>query len=69
MWLSNNRGKELFLVLLKTLFLIVGLNIFLSSLFNVIKLEFKKNNLESEMNLNIQKVKYDQSFQFDFDIY
>ena len=64
MWLSNNRGKELFLVLLKTLFLIVGLNIFLSSLFNVIKLEFKKNNLESEINLNNKKLKYGQNVQF-----
>ena len=64
MWLNNNRGKELFLVLLKTLFLIVGLNIFLSSLFNVIKLEFKKNNLESEINFNNKKLKYGQNVQF-----
>ena len=69
MWLSNNRGKELFLVVSKTLFLIVGLNIFLSSLFNVIKLEFKKNNLESEINLNNKKLKFDRIVQFDLDIY
>ena len=69
MALNKNQSKDLFLVLLKTIFLIFGLNIFLTSLINGIKLEFKKNNLESEMNLNYKKLKYIQNIQFDMDIY
>ena len=51
MWINKNRNIDFFLVLLKTIFLIAGLNIFLTSLINVIILELKKNNLESEINL------------------
>ena len=69
MALNKNQSKDLFLVLLKTIFLIFGLNIFLTSLINGIKLELKKNNLESEMNLNYKKLKYVQNIQFDVDIY
>ena len=69
MALNKNQSKDLFLVLLKTIFLIFGLNIFLTSLINGIKLELKKNNLESEMNLNYKKLKYIQNIQFDVDIY
>ena len=69
MALNKNQSKDLFLVLLKTIFLIFGLNIFLTSLINGIKLELKKNNLESEMNLNYKKLKYIQNIQFDMDIY
>ena len=67
--LNKNSRENLFLILFKTLFLIIGFNIFFTSFFILINLEFKKNNMEIEMNSNIQKVKYDQSFQFDFDIY
>ena len=42
MALNKNQSKDLFLVLLKTIFLIFGLNIFLTSLINGIKLELKK---------------------------
>ena len=69
MALNKNHRKDLFLVLLKTIFLIFGLNIFLTSLINGIKLELKKNNLESEMNLNYKKLRYIQNIQFDVDIY
>ena len=69
MALNKNQSKDSFLVLLKTLVLILGLNIFLTSLINGIKLELKKNNLESEMNLNYKKLKYIQNIQFDVDIY
>ena len=67
--LNKNNRENLFLILFKTLFLIVGFNIFFTSFLILINLEFKKNNIELEMNSNIQKLKYDQSFQFDFDIY
>ena len=62
MALNKNQSKDLFLVLLKTIFLIFGLNLFLTSLINGIKLELKKNNLESEMNLNFKKPKYIQKY-------
>ena len=69
MALNKNQSKDLFLFLLKTIFLIFGLNIFLTSLINVIKLELKKNNLISEMNLNYKNLKYIQKIPFDVDIY
>ena len=68
MRLNNNRSKDLFLVLMKTIFLIFGLNIFLTSIITGIKLELK-NNLESEMSLNYKKLKYVQNIQFKVDIY
>ena len=68
MRLNNNRSKDLFLVLMKTIFLIFGLNIFLTSIIKVIKLELK-NNLESEMSLNYKKLKYLHNIQFEVDIY
>ena len=69
MALNKNSSKDLFLVLVKTIFLVLGLNIFLTSMINGIKLELKKNNLESEINLNSKKLKYVQNIQFDLDIY
>ena len=69
MWFKKNRIIYIFLFLSKTLFLIVGLNIFLTSLLTIIKIEFKKNNLESEINLNIKKLKFDKKVQFILDIY
>ena len=59
---------KIFLFLLKTLIIILGLNILLTSLVTVLKLELKKN-LESEINLNIKKLKYDKNVEFDLDIY
>ena len=55
MSLYKNRSN-IFLLLLKTLFIILGLNILLTSLFTVVKLELK-NNLESEMYINNKKHK------------
>ena len=69
MGLNKNRSKDLFLILLNTILLIFGFNIVLTSLITGIKLELKKNNLESEMNLNYKKLKYIQNIQFDMDIY
>ena len=69
MWLSKKRSKDLFIVLLKTFLFIMGLNIFLTSIFTSIKIESKKNNLESEMNKNIKRLKYNQITQFYLDIY
>ena len=69
MWLNQKRSKDLILVLLKTFFLIVGLNIFLTSLFTIIKLDLKKDNLESEINFNMNKIKFTQNNQFSLDIY
>jgi len=66
---NKNRSKYLFLVLLKTIFLIFGFNLLITSLITVIKLELKNNNLESEMNLNYKILKYAQNNQFDVDIY
>ena len=67
MTLYKNRSN-IFLFLLKTLFIILGFNVLLTSLVTVIKLEFK-NNLESEMNVNNNKLKYKHNVQFDLDIY
>ena len=69
MGLSKNRRNHLFLVLLKIIFLIFGLNLFLTSLITVIKLELNNNNFESEMNLNYKTFKYFQNIQFNLDIY
>ena len=69
MALNKNQSKDSFLVLLKTIVLIFGLNIFLTSLINVIKLELKKNNLTSEKNFNYKDLKYIQNIPFDVDIY
>ncbi len=68
MSLNNNRSKDLFLVFMKTIFLIFGLNIFLTSIITGIKLELK-NNLESEFSLNYKKLKNVHNIQFEVDIY
>ena len=67
--MNQNRSKYLILVLLKNIFLIFGVNILLTTLITVIKLEFKKNNFDSEINLNYKKLKYVQNIQFNVDIY
>ena len=57
MGINKNQRNNFFLVLLKTIVFIFGLNLFLTTLINGIKLELKKNNFESEMNLNYKKTK------------
>ena len=66
---NKNRSKDLFLALLKTIFLIFGFNLLLTSLITGIKLELKKNNLDSEINLNYKELKNFHYIQFDVDIY
>ena len=61
MWLKKN--KVLLIVLFKNLVMILGLNIFLTSLFTAMKLEVEKNNLGSEMKINIKKFNFDQKAQ------
>ena len=65
--LRKNRSN-IFIFLLKNFFIIFGLNLLLTSLFTVIKIELK-NNLQSKMNVNNKKLKYDHKVQFDLDIY
>lgn len=60
--LIKNNSKNLILFLLKTLLLIVALDIFITSCFQIIKLEFKNNNLESKFYLDIKKLNYDYKF-------
>ena len=67
--INKNQSKDLLLAFFKTLCLIVGLDILLTSLFTIIKGEFKRNNFESEINLNIKKLTDDQNIQIDIDIY
>jgi len=52
---NKNRNNDLFLILFKSLCLILGLNIFLTSILTVLDLQFKKNNLQSLINLNSNK--------------
>ena len=69
MLLNKKRSRDIFLILLKIFCLIVGLDIFLTTVLKIIKEEFNKNNLESVLNLNIKDLEYEQNFQFDKDIY
>ena len=69
MLLNKNQSKELLLLLLKTFCLILGLNIFLTSFIIIVKEEFDKNKLESEIIFNIKELKYYQNVQIDKDIY
>ena len=57
--LNKNKSKNLILFSLKTLLFIVGLDIFITCFFHIIKFEFTNNNLESEINLDIKKLNYD----------
>ena len=56
MRLNKNKIEELLSFLFKTFFLIVGLNIFLTSIYLIINEDFNKDNLKSEINLNIKKI-------------
>ena len=55
MRLNKNKIEELLSFFFKTFFLIVGLNIFLTSIYLIINEDFNKDNLKSEINLNIKK--------------
>ena len=55
MWLNKNQTKGLFLGFFKILLMVIGLNIFLTTLLTLINLESEKNNLNSEIILNIKK--------------
>ncbi len=55
MRLNKNKIEELLSFLFKTFFLIVGLNILLTSIYLIINEDFNKDNLKSEINLNIKK--------------
>ncbi len=54
MWINKNGRNDIFLFLIKTSCLILGLNIFLTSVLTTINFEFKKTNFESGMNLKIK---------------
>ena len=69
MMINKNQSKDLLKNFFKTIFLILGLDILLTSIFLIIKEEFKKNNFDSEINLVIKKNDYHQNFKFDKDIY
>ena len=69
MFLDKNRIKYSLSLIFKTACLIIGLDIFLTSSFMVIKREFKKNNFESESNLNVRNIKSNQNVQFIGNIY
>tara|TARA_Y100000991_G_C21865234_1_gene302678 strand:- start:47 stop:256 length:210 start_codon:yes stop_codon:yes gene_type:complete len=69
MFLDKNRFKYLLSIIFKTGCLIIGLDIFLTSSFTIIKEEFKNNNLESEKNLNIKHIKSNKNVQFVGNIY
>ena len=57
--LNKNKSKNLILFSLKILLFIVGLDIFITSFFHIIKFEFTNDNFESEINLDIKKLNYD----------
>ena len=62
MKLIKKNSKNLILFFFKTLLLIVALDIFITSCFQIIKLEFKNNNLESKLYLDIKKLNFDDKF-------
>ena len=61
MFLDKNRIKYLLSLLFKSTCLIIGLDIFLTSTFIVIKREFRKSNIESKNNLIIKNIKFNQN--------
>ena len=69
MFFNTNGSKKLLLFFLKSFFLIVGFNIFLTSFFMILKGDNKKNSFQSEINLIIKDLKYDKSFKIHKDIY
>ena len=69
MILKKLQSKDFLLIFLKILCWTIGLDIFLTSFFMIIKEEFNNKNLESEINLNIKKPKSEQNVQVNRDIY
>ena len=57
MILKKFRSKDLLLLFFKTICFIVGLDIFLTSIFIILNKEININNLEKENNLNIKNFK------------
>ncbi len=49
------KRSNIFIFLLKTLFIILGLNVLLTSIFTVLNFELK-NNLDLEINVNNRKL-------------
>ena len=49
--LLNNRAKDGLLIIFKISFLLVGLNILVTSFLVIIKKELNTNNLKSDINL------------------
>ena len=69
MFFKRNRSKDLLVFFFKSLLFIVGYNILSTSIFVIVKEEFTKNSFESEINLIIKDLKYNQSFKIQKDIY
>ena len=69
MFFKRNRSKDLLVFFFKSLLFIVGYNILSTSIFVIVKEEFTKNSFESEINLIIKDLKYDQSFKIQKYIY
>ena len=69
MFFKKNQKKHVLMRFLKILIFILGLDIFLTSLFIIIKKEYEIKNLESKNFLDFKKLNYDQRDQFNIDIY
>ena len=69
MFFKKNQKKHVLMRFLKILIFILGLDIFLTSLFIIIKKEYEIKNLESKNFLDFKKPHYDQRDQFNIDIY
>ena len=69
MFFKKNQKKHILMRFLKILIFILGLDIFLTSLFIIIKKEYEIKNLESKNFLDFKKLHYDQRDQFNIDIY
>ena len=67
--INKNKINKILLFLFKTSFFIVGLDIFLTSISEIINQDFNKNNSRSEINLNINKHKNFKNIHFVRDIY
>ena len=59
--LKKKQSKNLVFIILKTLSFMVGMDIFLTSIFIIFKGEFIRNSLESETSIKIKKLEYNQN--------
>ena len=55
MLLNKIPYKDLLIVFFKLLLLIIGLNIFLTSVYSIIKKEFSVDKLKSEIYIDVKK--------------